>query len=117
MEWYIGCWKKYSDFTGRARRTEYWMFVLLNVVVMIGVGIVDTMLGLLGSLVALYSLAAFLPNLAVSARRLHDTDRSAWWILLMFLPVLGPIILIIFFVQNGQSGANRFGSDPKLASE
>ncbi|MGY3915354.1 DUF805 domain-containing protein [Aeromonas australiensis] len=114
MNWYISVLKQYAVFSGRARRTEYWMFVLCNVIVILLLGMVDKLIGGDKELIsAIYSLAVLLPSLAVAARRLHDTDRSAWWLLLGLIPVIGTLVLIYFMVCNGQQGPNRFGDDPK----
>ncbi|MFM5466358.1 DUF805 domain-containing protein [Aeromonas veronii] len=114
MNWYISVLKQYAVFSGRARRTEYWMFVLCNVIVMLLLGMVDKLIGGDNELISsIYSLAVLLPSLAVAARRLHDTDRSAWWLLLGLIPVIGTLVLIYFMVCNGQQGPNRFGDDPK----
>ncbi|HDO1383832.1 DUF805 domain-containing protein [Aeromonas veronii] len=116
MNWYISVLKQYAVFSGRARRTEYWMFVLCNVIVMLLLGMVDKMIGGDNELISsIYSLAVLLPSLAVAARRLHDTDRSAWWLLLGLIPIIGTLVLIYFMVCNGQQGPNRFGDDPKAA--
>ncbi len=111
MEYYIGAWKKFADFTGRARRKEYWMFVLFNLIVSIICSVVDAALGtmFIGSI---YSLAVLLPSLAVGARRLHDTGRSGWWQLLWFIPVIGWIVMIVFLVQDSQD-ENDYGANPK----
>ncbi|MFQ1804945.1 DUF805 domain-containing protein [Aeromonas veronii] len=117
MNWYISVLKQYAVFSGRARRTEYWMFVLCNVIVMLLLGMVDKLIGGDNELISsIYSLAVLLPSLAVAARRLHDTDRSAWWLLLGLIPIIGTLVLIYFMVCNGQQGPNRFGDDPKAAS-
>ncbi|HHQ5452489.1 DUF805 domain-containing protein [Aeromonas veronii] len=116
MNWYISVLKQYAVFSGRARRTEYWMFVLCNVIVMLLLGMVDKLIGGDNELISsIYSLAVLLPSLAVAARRLHDTDRSAWWLLLGLIPIIGTLVLIYFMVCNGQKGPNRFGDDPKAA--
>ncbi|HHQ4725824.1 DUF805 domain-containing protein [Aeromonas veronii] len=116
MNWYISVFKQYAVFSGRARRTEYWMFVLCNVIVMLLLGMVDKLIGGDNELISsIYSLAVLLPSLAVAARRLHDTDRSAWWLLLGLIPIIGTLVLIYFMVCNGQQGPNRFGDDPKAA--
>ncbi|MCC0090486.1 DUF805 domain-containing protein [Aeromonas veronii] len=116
MNWYISVLKQYAVFSGRARRTEYWMFVLCNVIVMLLLGMVDKLIGGDKELISsIYSLAVLLPSLAVAARRLHDTDRSAWWLLLGLIPIIGTLVLIYFMVCNGQQGPNRFGDDPKVA--
>ncbi|KRW50928.1 hypothetical protein AO724_09470 [Aeromonas allosaccharophila] len=116
MNWYISVLKQYAVFSGRARRTEYWMFVLCNVIVMLLLAMVDKLIGGDKELISsIYSLAVLLPSLAVAARRLHDTDRSAWWLLLGLIPIIGTLVLIYFMVCNGQQGPNRFGDDPKAA--
>ena len=113
MNYYIDCWKKYVEFSGRARRKEYWMFTLFNILAMIAAGVVDGIIGTAGTIYGLYGLAALLPGLAVSVRRLHDTDRSGWWILIAFIPVVGAIILLVFTCLDSTPGENRFGANPK----
>ncbi len=98
---------KYATFEGRARRAEYWWFVLFSFIIAVVLNLINP--GLLGGI---WSLATLLPSLAVGARRLHDTDRSGWWLLIGFIPVIGLIVLIVFFASRGQTGANRFGADP-----
>jgi uncharacterized membrane protein YhaH (DUF805 family) len=112
MNWYTGVLKKYLDFSGRAQRMEYWMFTLINVLVMLGLAIVDAVLGL-GFLSTIYALGVFIPSLAVAVRRLHDTNRSGWWLLIGLVPLVGLIVLIVFFVQDSQPGANEYGPNPK----
>ena len=114
MNYYIECWKKYVEFSGRARRKEYWMFILFNLIASFVAGVIDGVLGtvMIGSL---YSLAALLPGLAVCARRLHDTDRSGWWILIGLIPILGWIVLLVFMCMDSTPGENRFGANPKGA--
>ena len=108
MKWFIKCFKQYADFKGRARRKEYWMFTLIN-------GIIGFVMGLLGLTILswIYSVAVFIPSLAVGVRRLHDIGKSAWWILLFLIPVIGWIWLIILFVQDSQPGENQWGENPK----
>jgi uncharacterized membrane protein YhaH (DUF805 family) len=121
VDWYLGVLKKYVVFQGRARRKEYWMFFLFNLLISIGLGIIDAFAGLtiseagVGMLGTLYSLAVLLPAIAVSVRRLHDTDRSGWWCLIAFIPLVGIIVLLIFFLLDGTPGDNRFGPSPKAA--
>ena len=114
MNYYIDCWKKYITFSGRARRKEFWMFVLFNIIASCVASAIDKVLGtmMIGSL---YSLAALLPGLAVCARRLHDTDRSGWWMLVGLIPVVGTIVLIVFACLDSTPGENRFGANPKGA--
>lgn len=114
MHWYVDVLKKYAVFGGRARRTEYWMFTLFNVVIsvvlfLIGRAIDFTLLQ------SLYALAVLLPSLGVAVRRLHDTGRSGWWVLIGLVPFLGAIVLLVFFCIEGQSADNEYGANPKLA--
>jgi uncharacterized membrane protein YhaH (DUF805 family) len=103
---------QYVGFTGRARRSEYWYFVLAYLILDIVVSIID---GVIGTQILAYllGLALLLPSLAVGVRRLHDTNRSGWWILIGLIPLVGAIILIVFFVQEGSAGPNAYGADPK----
>lgn len=112
--------KKYAQFHGRARRKEYWLFYLFYIVVY---AVLMSVAGATGNgqgpggvglaLVAIFALAMLVPSLAVSFRRLHDTNRSAWWLLIALLPFIGAVVLLIFFVLEGTAGPNRFGPDPK----
>jgi len=119
MDWYLKVLRNYVGFSGRARRKEYWMFVLVNFILTLVLGIVDKILGWEraggeGILTTIYALLVFLPSLAVLFRRLHDTDRSAWWLLLILIPIVGWLIILAFNCQAGTAGENRFGPDPKL---
>jgi len=120
MNWYLEVLKKYAEFSGRARRKEYWYFFLFNIIVSVvlmvidvGTGSFDEQIGM-GFLSGIYTLAVLIPSIAVSIRRLHDTNRSGWWLLIAVIPIIGGIVLIIFMVQDGTSGENQHGSDPKL---
>ena len=112
---------KYATFSGRAARPEYWWWVLATIILFLVLGVIDgalvaPMLGFEAfeptagqpiSLIA--SLGLLIPNLAVAARRLHDTDKSGWWLLLGLIPLIGNLVLIFLLVQKGTEGANRFG--------
>lgn len=113
MEWYLKCIKLYAEFNGRARRKEYWMFVLFNFIFAIVVSVIDTILGSTGILSILYTLFIFLPSLAVTVRRLHDTGRSGWWLLIGLVPIIGFFVLLFFMVQDGDDFDNDFGPNPK----
>jgi len=122
MHWYLDVLKsKYAQFSGRARRMEYWMFLVINVLVTIVLAIVDFTVGTfsatlgLGLLGGLYSLAVLIPSIAVTVRRLHDTDRSGWWLLIGLVPVIGFFVLLVFMFLEGTSGDNRHGTSPKAA--
>ena len=111
MEWYIKCFKQYADFMGRARRKEYWMFTICNLIIGYGLGTLLGFLGL-GWLGIIYSGAVFIPSIAVGVRRLHDTGRSGWWYLLCLIPIAN-LVLIYFFICDSQPGANQYGENPK----
>jgi uncharacterized membrane protein YhaH (DUF805 family) len=120
MNWYLDAWRNYITFTGRSRRAAYWMFVLFNFIAVILANVIDNVLGLAGEagygpFSMIYGLAVFLPGLALAIRRLHDTGRSGWWMLIGFIPIVGLIVLIIFFVQDSQPGSNQYGPNPKGA--
>ncbi len=91
-------------------------YIIFYVVLLIIDGILGTTAGSIGLLVGLYSLAFFLPSLAVSVRRLHDTDRSGWWILIGLIPIVGGIVLLVFMVQDSTPGDNQFGQNPKMVT-
>ncbi len=134
MEWMLLPYRRYAEFTGRSRRREYWLFVLFYLLVLmvieaifgtptevitshplgfgvISYGVIANGTGtMVGNLFWLFSLV---PGLAVTVRRLHDIDRSGWWLLLLVVPFLGWFTLFIFYCLDGTSGSNRFGPDPK----
>lgn len=133
MEWMLLPLRRYARFAGRARPKEYWMFILFLLLGFVVISIIEGMLGLSttehwvrrgpwwfnsgyetrgGPLTGLFGLAMLIPYLAVAVRRLHDTDRSGFWLLLIFFPLIGSIILLIFFIMSGTRGSNRFGPDP-----
>ncbi len=117
MNWYLEALKKYAVFSGRARRTEYWMFYLFYIIFAIVLFVIDNILGIGGEggglLSGLFVLAMLIPSIAVTFRRLHDTDRSGWWMLIGLVPLIGGIILLIFTLQDSQSGENQYGPNPK----
>lgn len=115
MNWYLDVLKKYAVFNGRARRKEYWMFFLFNIIIAVVLGIIEGIVGGPGVLGALYGLAVLLPSIGVSIRRLHDTDRSGWWLLIGLVPLIGAIVLLVFFVQDSQAAENQYGPNPKAA--
>lgn len=122
MHWYLGVLKKYAVFHGRARRKEYWYFFLFNIIISIVLGVIDGMTGSfstesgMGLLGGIYALAVFIPGIAVSVRRLHDTNRNGWWLLIGLIPLIGAIVLLVFMVQDSQPGENQYGSNPKTAT-
>ena len=113
MHWYQEALRKYADFSTRSRRMEYWMFLLVNIVISLVLGLVGRMVGL-RFISAVYSIFVFVPGLAVSVRRLHDIGRSGWWLLLCFVPILGWLVLLFFDVQDSQPGDNEYGPNPKV---
>lgn len=113
MKWYVGALKKYAVFDGRARRREYWMYSLFNLLIYCAVAVVDKVLGLSGILDILYILATFMPGLALSVRRLHDIGKSGFWLLLIGIPIIGAIMLLFYACRDSQAGNNEFGANPK----
>ena len=127
MNWYNKVLENYVTFTGRARRKEYWMFILFNAIFCTIAAILDNLFGTsfqttafhthvpmhYGWIYMLYALFVFLPTLAVGVRRLHDIGKSGWSFLIGFIPIFGPIILLIWFCKEGNKGDNEYGSDPK----
>jgi uncharacterized membrane protein YhaH (DUF805 family) len=114
LNWYLAVLKKYTVFNGRAGRPEFWWFTLASLIVSIVLEIIGAIInGASGgrALTGLYSLAVLLPSLGVGIRRLHDTDRSGWWLLIALIPVVGWIILIVFYASRGTAGANRYGAE------
>jgi len=105
------CYSNYATFSGRAARSEYWFFVLFQCLIGIVCGLLMP-LGIGQTLLWLTVLANLLPGISVIVRRLHDTDRSGWWYWIALVPLVGAILLIIWFCTRGTSGANRFGPDP-----
>lgn len=114
LNYYLHVLSNYAAFSGRARRSEYWYFVLVNFII----GFVLYLLGAMAHvtfLYAIYVLATFIPSLAVTVRRLHDTGRSGWWWLIAFVPFVGAVVLLVFMVLEGTNGPNQYGPDPKAA--
>jgi len=121
MQWYLAVLRQYVAFSGRARRTEFWMFTLFTTIIQIVLYLLDNLLGLAfapggsGLLTAIYVLAVLLPSLSVAFRRLQDTGRSGLWILIGLVPLVGPIVLIVFWATEGTRGPNAYGPDPKAS--
>lgn len=133
MSWMLLPFRRYADFFGRSRPMEFWLFCLFVFVAMIVLSFVDAMVGLgtstqyidrspfgvtmgvynrSGLLTLIFWVACLIPGLAVAVRRLHDSDKSGWWLLIGFVPLVGQIVLFIFMVMGGTHGPNRFGPDP-----
>ena len=121
MNWYLKVLKQYSDFDGRARRMEYWMFTLINFLISIALYapalyfMIDSENPMLFSLYAIYSLGVFIPNLAVSVRRLHDVGKSGWYLLISLIPLVGGIWLLVLLFTDSDEGTNEYGPNPKTA--
>lgn len=130
MEWMLMPFRRYADFSGRSRRMEYWMFRVFEfgffITAFIALGLLAGLVGSGGNnraggiiggtgmlLLVLFALFSFIPGLAVTVRRLHDTGKSGWMLLISFIPLIGPILLLIFLFTDGTRGANEYGEDPK----
>lgn len=127
MNYFLSVIRNFS-FEGRARRAEFWWFVLFSIIIGIALNFVSTMVGLTipimtdpytGAAVGypilglVYSLATLIQSLALSVRRLHDRNMSGWWILIAFIPLIGGLVLLVFYILPGTQGDNKFGPDPK----
>jgi uncharacterized membrane protein YhaH (DUF805 family) len=133
IDWVLEVFSKYAVFSGRARRKEYWYWYLFNFIVSIFIAVVSVVInlpngtetdnglgwfGLFINLVAIvYSLGTFIPNLAVTVRRLHDTNRSGWWYFISMVPFIGGIILLIYLIEDSSPGDNQYGPNPKAGLE
>ena len=123
MSWFILAVKKYATFSGRSSRSEYWYFWLFFFLFLFAAGVVDGILGgmrtasSMGVAAAVVALALLVPAFAVAARRLHDIGKSGWWQLISFIPIAGPILLLVWFVKDSEPGANAYGPNPKGGSE
>ena len=122
MNWFLDVKKnKYATFTGRARRKEIWMYFLVVAIIEIALSIILSILGLIGGvfviigsfITVLFGLAIIIPTLALWMRRLHDTGKSGWWLLINIIPVVGSIVLLIFALLDSQPGDNKYGPNPK----
>ena len=136
MNWFLKVLKNYTDFKGRSRRTEFWMFFLFNSIFLIVAGIIDNLLGITfdtifglpikihpeftaiqispsGYFYLIYALAILIPGLAVTVRRLHDVGKSGWMLLIGLIPLLGAIYLFVLLVTDSNLGPNQYGENPK----
>jgi uncharacterized membrane protein YhaH (DUF805 family) len=122
MDWFLAALKKYAVFSGRAQRSEYWFFALFYLIIAIVLSVLESIVGAttkdtsVGLFTSLFFLGMLLPSLAVTVRRLHDTGRSGFWILIGLLPFIGSIVLLVFTVLDSQPGDNAYGPNPKLAT-
>lgn len=122
MNWYLKVLRQYADFSGRARRSEYWMFVLFNFIFGLGAILLDLILTLIlrhptyFSIFYMYAAAMMIPGMAVGFRRLHDLGKSAWWVLITLIPIAGPIWFIVLMATEGQRQENKYGPDPKASA-
>lgn len=119
MNWYLKVFKQYFDFKGRARRKEYWMFVLFNLIFAIAAAILDNVLGIAlpsiyyGPIYGIYNLLVFIPSLSVLVRRLHDINKSGLMFFVLLIPLVGAIWLLVLLFTEGTIGENKYGADPK----
>lgn len=119
MEWFLKVLRQYADFNGRARRKEYWMFILINMIFGFVAMLLDNLLGIAdpvigyGAIYGLYTLALIIPGIAVAVRRLHDIGKSGWMLLIAFIPLIGAIWLIVLMCTDSNAGENQYGANPK----
>ena len=117
MKWFLKALKQYTDFNGRARRTEYWMYILFYTIFSYAAFMLDYLLGTTSVFTGIYALALLLPTIAVGVRRLHDIGKSGWMMLVGLIPVIGGIWLLILFIKEGTPGSNEYGINPKEVSQ
>ncbi|MBN8202994.1 MULTISPECIES: DUF805 domain-containing protein [Bacillaceae] len=120
MNAFIKVLKESFNFSGRSRRKDYWMFILFTFVISIILTVIEMALGLeitedIGILTTLFSVIMIIPSLSVTVRRLHDTGKSGWWILISLIPLIGGIIILIFTLMDSEPGSNKYGPNPKKA--
>jgi uncharacterized membrane protein YhaH (DUF805 family) len=119
MSWFMTALRDYAVFSGRSRRSEYWYFGLFYLIFYAVFAVLDGITGTfdvrsgIGLFTGILTLGLLLPSLAVTVRRLHDTGRSGWWLLIGIIPLIGEIVLIVWLAQDGEPGGNRFGPNPK----
>ena len=116
LEYYKKYWQNYVNFQGRARRSEYWYPMLCNIIVAVVLGILATLTSLVSVfaiLISLFSLAILLPSLSVEIRRLHDIGKSGWWLFIALVPMVGGILLLVWFCTDSNPGENQYGPNPK----
>lgn len=120
MQWYLSVLKKYATFEGRARRSEYWTFSLINLVISLVLSFLGYLsqdgsgkVGFFGIISTLYGIAVLIPGLAVTVRRLHDVGKNGWWIFIVFVPFIGWILMLTFLLTDSEPGDNQYGPNPK----
>lgn len=120
MEWYLEVLKKYATFKGRARRTEFWTFTLINCVISFALSFLRFMIqdglrefGFINIIASLFALSILIPAIAVTVRRLHDTGKSGWWYFIFLVPIIGWFLLLVFLVTDSEPGENQYGPNPK----
>lgn len=116
MKWYLLALKRYAQFSGRSRRQEYWMFTLFNIIIAVVLGAIQMAMGMeTPVLSSIYTLIVLIPALALTVRRLHDIGRSGFWFFIIFVPLIGGLVLLVFACKQGDQGANEYGADPKTS--
>ena len=116
MEYFLDALRKYATFEGRASRKSFWMYWLIYVIASYAIGFIDVLIGSGGIIAGLVWLALLLPSISLNVRRLHDINRSGWWLLLPFIPIIGVIVLLVFYVSKSVNDGNRFGPSDELSN-
>ena len=118
MNFFIEALQKYADFSGRATRQQYWMFMLFYILIYIGLSLIETAFGSsgIGILSLLFTLGLLVPSIAILARRLHDIGKSGWWMLLALIPLVGAIIVLVFTILDSEKESNQYGESTKYGS-
>lgn len=113
MEWYLKVLRQYADFSGRARRKEYWMFVFMNLLISFLISTIDYWLFGMTIISSIYVIAVIIPSIAVAVRRIQDTGRNGFWVLVAFVPLIGTIWVLILLLQDSEPNSNAYGPNPK----
>ncbi|MES2192321.1 MAG: DUF805 domain-containing protein [Pseudomonadota bacterium] len=116
MQWYLSVMKQYANFNGRARRKEYWMFFLIYILIIVVATIIDSVAELPGVVSGIVALVHIIPSLSAGVRRMHDTGRSGWAILIFLVPIAGPFLAIYWLAQDSKPGDNTYGVNPKAVA-
>lgn len=113
IQYYVDFWKNYVNFSSRSRRAAFWYVMLMNVIIAIVLSVLMAISSVFYYVAVVYDLAIIIPSIALWVRRLHDIGKAGWWVLLDFVPLVGPIVLLVWACREGDHGANAYGPDPK----
>ena len=113
MKYYLDVLKKYAVFSGRSSRKEYWMFILINMVIVMGISVIDSIAGTKGLIGTIYGFALIIPVIALTVRRLHDVGKAGYWYFISVIPLIGTVWLLMLLLKDSDEGTNKFGNNSK----